>query len=325
MHDYTSNPQLKPYLARASSRIPAAAGALIAAAPETAQLQLVAFAEAAGALIERTQRLAGERGDAGGVPDDIARLFACAYHVAAEPEDARVFALISAAEFTRLDIVTFHRELADALQHAAAAARVIEITAGRALGPGDPLSEFVTALGRQAAIHALLADRALPGAAAAPARPRGPYPMLQPFRMPAPLTIAAAADELGLPTGASLEPIGAVDELHEDWDRMCPGEPWLTYAADELDAIEAGTEIPTRIVRDLVAEHMSVVDPVLTIDVLAARLGGFDVDLLARRLGAPMVGGPVQPARRLARTMTIEFARDVICALGMPPEEVPGL
>jgi len=332
MHDYQINPQLRPYLVRVSRRIPAAAGALLAAGPDTAQLQLVAFAEAAGALIERAQRLAGERGDAGGVGDDIARLFACAYHVAAEPEDARVFALISAAEFTRLDLVSFHRELADALQHAAAAARVMEISAGRARRPEDALGEFVVSLARQAAIHALLADRALSRAATAPGRVGGTYPMLRPFRMPEPLTINAAARELGLSRamdsralGTRCEPPSRVEQIHEDWDQLCPGEQWLAYAEDELDAIGATTAIPTRIVRDLVTEHMSVVDPGLTIDVLSARLGGYDPELLAQRLGLPMSRRNPVRAAQLERTMTVEFARDVVCALGMPPEEVPGL
>jgi len=125
--------------------------------------------------------------------------------------------------------------------------------------------------------------------------------------------------------------------VHADWSRMAgdqdarrPREDYLRdYTANELDEIETLARIPNRILRDLIEEHIAEVDPMLTLPILARRLGLRSASSLKRTLGYRK--GSVNRKRgrsyggRVQRTVSIQQAGEIVRALGIPPAEVPGL
>jgi len=151
------------------------------------------------------------------------------------------------------------------------------------------------------------------------------------------LSIAAAARNVGLTveTAGALVRVWAIereaaeqeaDERLEDIQRMCPREDWWSYSDRQLSAIEHGSAIPNRIVRELVDAWCARTGQ--TTGRLAAILGIGD-EALRRSLGlaatpAHVRSGRHQPAR-VRKTITVQAAGRIVRALGIPPCEVPGL
>jgi len=151
------------------------------------------------------------------------------------------------------------------------------------------------------------------------------------------LSVAAAARSVGV----TVETAGALvrqwaiereaaeqeaEERLEDIQRMCPGEDWWSYTDRQLSAIEHGSAIPNRIVRELVAGWCRRTGQ--TTGRLAATLGIGD-EALRRSIGlattpAQVRGGRRRPAR-VRKTITVQAAGRIVRALGIPPCEVPGL
>ena len=151
------------------------------------------------------------------------------------------------------------------------------------------------------------------------------------------LSVAAAARRVGLTveTAGALVRLWAieceaaeqeVEERLDDIQRMCPGEDWWSYTERQLSAIEHGSAIPNRIVRELVTSWCRRTGR--STGRLAATLGIGD-EALRRSIGlgttpAQMRGGRRRPAR-VRKTMTVQAAGRIVRALGIPPCEVPGL
>ena len=151
------------------------------------------------------------------------------------------------------------------------------------------------------------------------------------------LSVAAAARRVGLTveTAGALVRLWAiereaadqeVEERLDDIQRMCPGEDWWSYTDRQLRAIEHGSVIPNRIVRELLEGWCSRTEQ--TTGRLAAILGIGD-EALRRSVGLAATpghvrGGQHRPAR-LRKTITVQAAGRIVRALGIPPCEVPGL
>jgi hypothetical protein len=151
------------------------------------------------------------------------------------------------------------------------------------------------------------------------------------------LSVAAAARFVGVgveTAGAlvrewAVEREAAEQEAHErldDIQRMCPGEDWWSYSDRQLSAIEHGSAIPNRIVRELVDAWCTRTDQ--TTGRLASMLGIGD-EALRRSLGLAATPAHVRNGRhrpaRVRKTMMVQVAGRIVRALGIPPCEVPGL
>jgi hypothetical protein len=151
------------------------------------------------------------------------------------------------------------------------------------------------------------------------------------------LSVAAAARNVGLTVEAAgaLVRLWAIereadeqeaDERLEDIERMCPREDWWSYTDRQLSAIEHGSAIPNRIVRELVDAWCMRTDQ--TTGRLAALLGIGD-EALRRSLGLAATPAHVRNGRgraaRVRKTITVQAAGRIVRALGIPPSEVPGL
>jgi hypothetical protein len=151
------------------------------------------------------------------------------------------------------------------------------------------------------------------------------------------LSVAAAARTVGLSVelaGAlvrlwAIEREAAEEESSErldDIQRMCPGEDWWSYTERQLSAIEHGSAIPNRIVRELVDAWCKRTDQ--TTGRLASMLGIGD-EALRRSLGLAATPAQVRNGRRrparVRKTITVQAAGRAVRALGIPPCEVPGL
>jgi hypothetical protein len=151
------------------------------------------------------------------------------------------------------------------------------------------------------------------------------------------LSVAAAARSVGV----GVERAGALvrqwaiereaaeheaEERFDDIQRMCPGEDWWSYTNRQLSAIEQGSVIPNRIVRELVDGWCSRTDQ--TTGRLASILGIGD-EALRRSLGTVATPAQVRNGRhraaRVRKTITVQAAGRIVRALGIPPCEVPGL
>ena len=151
------------------------------------------------------------------------------------------------------------------------------------------------------------------------------------------LSVAAVASTIGV----SVEMAGALvrlwaiereaaeqerSERLDDIQRMCPGEDWWSYTDRQLSAIEHGSVIPNRIVRELVDGWCKRTEQ--TTERLASVLGIGD-EALRRSLG--MVTTPAQlrngrhRAARVRKTITVRAAGQIVRAVGIPPCEVPWL
>jgi hypothetical protein len=107
---------------------------------------------------------------------------------------------------------------------------------------------------------------------------------------------------------------------------MCPGEDWWSYTDRQLSAIEHGSAIPNRIVRELVDAWCTRTGQAT--GRLAAILGIGD-EALRRSLGlaatpAHLRNGRHRPAR-VRKTITVQAGGRIVRAVGIPPCEVPGL
>jgi hypothetical protein len=151
------------------------------------------------------------------------------------------------------------------------------------------------------------------------------------------LSVAAAARTIGL----TVEAAGALvrlwvtereaaeqeaEERLDDIQRMCPGEDWWSYTERQLSAIEHGSAIPNRVVRELVDAWCTRTDQ--TTGRLAAMLEIGD-EALRRSLGLAATPAHVRNGRnrpaRMRKTITVQAAGRIVRALGIPPCEVPGL
>ena len=151
------------------------------------------------------------------------------------------------------------------------------------------------------------------------------------------LSVAAAARSVGVgvETAGTLVRQWAIEreaaeqeaeERLDDIQRMCPGEDWWSYTDRQLSAIERGSAIPNRVVRELVGAWCTRTGQ--STGGLAAMLEIGD-EALRRSLGlaatpAQMRNGRPRPAR-VRKTMMVQAAGQVVRALGIPPCEVPGL
>jgi hypothetical protein len=150
------------------------------------------------------------------------------------------------------------------------------------------------------------------------------------------LSVAAAARTVGLTveTAGTLVRLWAIErdaaeeeaeERLEDIQRMCPGEDWWSYGDRQLSAIEHGSAIPNRIVRELVDGWCKRTDQ--TTGRLAWLLGIGD-EALRRSLGLAATPANVRNGRhrpaRVRKTITVQAAGRIVRALGIPPCEVPG-
>ena len=151
------------------------------------------------------------------------------------------------------------------------------------------------------------------------------------------LSVAAAGRTMGLTVEAAgtlvrrwaIEREAAEEEAEErleDIQRMCPGEDWWTYSERQLSAIEHGSAIPNRIVRELVDTWCKRTDQ--TTGRLASTLEIGD-EALRRSLGLAATPAQVRNGRhrpaRLRKTITVQAGGRIVRALGIPPCEVPGL
>jgi hypothetical protein len=151
------------------------------------------------------------------------------------------------------------------------------------------------------------------------------------------LSVAAAARTVGLTvdTAGALVRLWVIEreaaeqepsERLDDIQRMCPCEDWWSYTDRQLSAIEHGSVIPNRIVRELVDGWCTRTDQ--PTGRLASVLGIGD-EALRRSLG--MVATPAQMrngrhrSARVRKTITVQAAGQIVRALGIPPCEVPGL
>ena len=151
------------------------------------------------------------------------------------------------------------------------------------------------------------------------------------------LSVAAAARSVGVgvETAGALVRLWAIEreaaeqeaeERLDDIQRMCPGEDWWSYTDRQLSAIERGSAIPNRVVRELVDAWCGRTDQ--TTGRLAAILGIGD-EALRRSLGLATTPAHVRNGRhrpaRVRKTMMVQAAGQVVRAVGIPPCEVPGL
>ncbi|HYB28312.1 MAG TPA: hypothetical protein VEF89_16990 [Solirubrobacteraceae bacterium] len=151
------------------------------------------------------------------------------------------------------------------------------------------------------------------------------------------LSVAAAARNVGLTveTAGVLVRLWAIereaaeqeaDERLEDIQRMCPREDWWSYTDRQLSAIEHGSVIPNRIVREVVDGWCSRTEQ--TTGRLASLLGIGD-EALRRSLGTVATPAQVRNGRHRAakvrKTITVQAAGRIARGLGIPPCEVRGL
>jgi hypothetical protein len=107
---------------------------------------------------------------------------------------------------------------------------------------------------------------------------------------------------------------------------MCPGEDWWSYSDRQLSAIEYGSAIPNRIVRELVDAWYTRSGQ--TTGRLAAVLEIGD-EALRWSLGLAATSAHVRNGRHrpatVRKTITVQAGGRIVRALGIPPCEVPGL
>ena len=147
------------------------------------------------------------------------------------------------------------------------------------------------------------------------------------------LSVAAAAKTVGIDVAAAgvlvrlcaIEREAQETELDEYLDRiqeLCPGEDWWSYTPRQLDSIARVDSIPNRIVRELTLAWCK--RNYSSLSKLASH-AGIDDQRLRRALGISAMpprrnGGPHRQ-----KTITVECATRIVCALGISPCEIPGL